>query len=56
VCIKSCSNLGKGATEILAIIRQVLGEESMRGKSKLTEAEKGETGEEQSHEHIHHFL
>jgi hypothetical protein len=25
-------------------------------KSKLTETEKGETGEEQSQEHAHHFL
>jgi hypothetical protein len=25
-------------------------------KSKLTETEKGESGEEQSQEHVHHFL
>jgi hypothetical protein len=26
------------------------------GKSKLTKTEKGETGEELSQEHVHHFL
>jgi hypothetical protein len=44
--------------ESLAIIRQAFGEESMSHtqKSKLTETKKGSTGEEQSQEHVHHFL
>jgi hypothetical protein len=34
--------------------RAVLG--CLNGKPKLTETEKGETGEEQSQEHANHFL
>jgi hypothetical protein len=55
-------NLGKSATETLAIIRQAFGEESMirtmrvKGTSKLTKAEKGGTGEKQSQEHAHLLL
>jgi hypothetical protein len=41
--------------ETLAMIRQVLGEESIE-KSKLGESEKGETCEEQSPEHASNFL
>jgi hypothetical protein len=38
--------LGKSLTETLVVIRQAFAEESkaVRGKSKLTEAEKQETG------------
>jgi hypothetical protein len=40
------------------MIRQALGEEciSVHGKSKLTETEKDEIGEEQDQEHVHNFL
>jgi hypothetical protein len=37
------------------MIRQAYGEESME-KFRTTETEKGETGEEQSQGHFHHFL
>jgi plasmid maintenance system killer protein len=48
--------LEKRVAKILAMIRQAFGEESMScRKSKHTETEKGETGEEQSQEHVHHF-
>jgi hypothetical protein len=56
--IKFCANLGKSATETLAIIRQAFGEETFaaHGESKLIETEKREADKEQSHEHAHHFL
>jgi hypothetical protein len=49
--------LGKSATETLAMSRQAFREEStvLTRKPKLTETKKGETGEEQSQEHAHHF-
>jgi hypothetical protein len=45
--------------ETMAMIRQefwVKKALAVNGKSKLTETENGETGEEQSLEHAHHFL
>jgi hypothetical protein len=43
--------------ETLALIGQAFGEDSrvVHRKSKFTETEKGETGEEQSQEHAHFF-
>jgi hypothetical protein len=56
--LQSLCKSRKSATETMAMIRQAFGEESraVHGKSKLTENEKGETGEEQSQEHAYYFL
>jgi hypothetical protein len=52
VYIRFCAIIGKSAKETLAMIRQAVGEDSM-SKSKLTQTEKGERGEEQIQEHAH---
>jgi hypothetical protein len=59
VYIKLSENSEKLETEPLAMIRQAFEEESTRSKCKSPnspENEKGETGEEQSQKHAHHFL
>jgi hypothetical protein len=57
ISIKLCVNLGKSATETLAMSGQVSGKKAWaaHGKFKLTNSEKGETDEEQSQDHVHHF-
>jgi hypothetical protein len=56
--IKFCAYLGKSAAETLAVAKQAFKEESMSRTRKvpISETEKGETGEEQSHGHSHNFL
>jgi hypothetical protein len=56
VCIKFFATLGKSATGTLVMIKQASGEEIMRSMAKLTETDEGETGEEKSQEHAHHFI
>jgi hypothetical protein len=55
VRIQLCANLGKRATETLAVIRQAFLEEriSMLGSGQIEK--KGEAGKEKSQEHAHHF-
>jgi hypothetical protein len=62
VFIKFCENLRKSVTEALAMIRQAFREESMNRtwafewkKLKFTETKKGDTSEQQSQGHAHHF-
>jgi hypothetical protein len=54
--IKLCANLGKYVTETLTMIREVFGKESMSRTRKVQRPKQGETGEEQSKEHVHNFL
>jgi hypothetical protein len=49
-----CANLENSVTETLAMIRQVLLEESI--SRTWANRKKGDTGEEKSKEHAHHFL
>jgi hypothetical protein len=58
----SCKSY-KGATDTLAMIRQAFGEERISHTRAFewharfrANQKKGETGEEQSQEHDHHFL
>jgi hypothetical protein len=55
---KCCANLRKNVIKTLPMIRQAFREESMTvyEKYKLTETDKGETGEEQSQERAYPFL
>jgi hypothetical protein len=62
MCIKFCANLGKSATETLAMIRQAFGEES-KSRTRVFEwyarfkaDRKSETGEEQSQGHARRLL
>jgi hypothetical protein len=48
-----CVQCQKSVTETLAMIRQPFREESMLSSGQI---EKGDTGEDQSQEHAHHFL
>jgi hypothetical protein len=51
---KFCANLGKSATETLALNRQAIGR--LNGMLCSGQTEKGEAGKEQSQKHAHHFL
>jgi hypothetical protein len=56
--IKFFANLGKSATEALAMIRQVFGEESTsctRNVQNHRDRKKGGTDEDKSQEHSHNF-
>jgi hypothetical protein len=58
VCTKFCANLGKCETETWQWLDKNSGKNAwaVHGKSKLTATKKDETGEDQSVEHVHHFL